>query len=88
MMAPFDFRADIEADRIPLLPLLTYLRVPADGRDTAAMARSCYRVARLMVSWAAEARDQGAVSAFAISRLDLARRFRAAGQQWRARGMA
>ena len=84
-MAQFDFSADVAADRIPLLPLLTYLLGPADGLDAAAMARSCFRVARHMIQWAEEAREAGQISAFSIFRLDLAARFRVAGQQWRER---
>jgi len=87
-MAPFNFSEDVAADRIPLLPLFIYLHGPDTGHDPIAMARSCYRVCRLMVSWSEESRVAGGLSAVSIHRLDLAGRFRIAGREWavRARG--
>ena len=84
-MPHLKFTSDLDAAYIPLMPLFVYLRGPAAGLNADEMARDCFRLGRVMVSWAVEWREGGGAAVVGVIRLDLARRFREAGREWRVR---
>lgn len=78
-------RDDLRVEEIASAPFFVYLRGPATGLDPGLLARDCYRLGRVMVSWSVESREAGGAHAVGIARLNLARRFRQAGRAWRLR---
>lgn len=81
-----EVREDLGTDDIASMPLFVYLRGGDPvGLNPEAAARDCFRLGRIMVSWAVESREAGGAHAVGIARLNLARRFRQAGRAWRLR---